>query len=782
VRRWLLLAFAVGALAAACSGVLRPPPAPAGNEIPAPAPAATAPAAAVVPERPAPPPAPPVEPLPQAPAPEPLSAPPLAAAAEPPSPPAPILLRVGLASDLERVRLPCCDGEAQVELAGDWTPLVAPLAVEPAAGAVEAPVFRLQVAALHDEGQARELAARLAAQTGEPADSHFDAGVGLYRVRLGRFASREAAEAARRRPPVAALAAAWVVSEGGAIEDPALAVTQGAHTVRVPGRWLAVAAGDGGLRLEGKRYRGRILVYLNDRGSLNVVNELPLEDYLRGVVPREMGPGIYDRLEALKAQAVAARTYTLRNLGEFAAEGYDICGTPRCQVYGGMDVEHPLSDRAIAETADQVLIYQGQLIDALYTSTCGGHTEDVHVVFPDKDYPYLKGVPCMEAGVERIAGGLPRGTPFPAGLTRTLLPPAVDAAPAAALSDRLEHLALLAGLPVPGDRLGSLDRREVQRFLLSLFDLALDVQLFVAAEDLPYLAADAPPGWGEEDLRRAAYLAKAHLLSGPLDRPLAAAEIEGMLERLAELLEVVRVEEVRFSSLAGGRLTVRGEEGERSFPLPERPATFRLSGDAPVAGDLTLVPGDRLRLYWRGELLLALVQEIDPEGVAYDRTSTLSSWTRFRSDARLAERVEERYPGLGFTGFEVLERGRSGRVARIRLQGRGGDSVEVAGLAIRWLFDVPETLFTARRLQPAGGTPGWLFTGKGWGHGVGLCQVGAFGMAGRGAGYRDILTHYYTGARLARVRRREEAAAPQPSPPQSSPPQPSPPQSSPPQP
>ena len=77
--------------------------------------------------------------------------------------------------------------------------------------------------------------------------------------------------------------------------------------------------------LDGARYRGRLLLYLNDRGLLNVINEISVEDYLRGVVPREMGPAAFASLDALKAQTVAARTYTLKNLGEFVSEGYDIC-------------------------------------------------------------------------------------------------------------------------------------------------------------------------------------------------------------------------------------------------------------------------------------------------------------------------------------------------------------------------------------------------------------------------------------------------------------------------
>jgi stage II sporulation protein D len=146
------------------------------------------------------------------------------------------------------------------------------------------------------------------------------------------------------------------------------------------------------------------------------------------------------------------------------------------------------------------------------------------------------------------------------------------------------------------------------------------------------------------------------------------------------------------------------------------------------------------------------VQEVDLDGVAFDRTSPWASWSRFRSDAQLARLVEERYPGLGFTGFEVLGRGVSGRVGSIRLVGRNGATQDVEGLAVRWTLDLPDTRFTAKRLRPRSGEPGWLFTGSGWGHGVGLCQVGAFGMAGRGHGYRDILAHYYTGVTLARVR------------------------------
>ncbi len=703
-----------------------------------------------------PPPSPPVEPAPPAPEPEPVQPAPV----EPVPPSAPVQLKVGLASDLESVTFPCCEEGLSVTVGDAPVTVSSPLKVEPAAASAQQGYYRLQVAALRDERQAQELAARLARETGQPGEAHFDAGIDLYRVRVGRYATRVDAEQDMRRLGSLGVAGAFVVNEGAAVTAPALRLTQGAASAVYPGRWLAVTPVNGvSLRVQGKRYRGRMLVYLNDRGALNLINELPIEQYLRGVVPSEMGPEQYNQVEALKAQAVAARTYTLRNLGEFSREGYDICATPRCQVYNGMAVEHPLSDRAIAETAGQVLLYEGHLADTLYSSTCGGHTEDAPVVFPLKtDEPYLEGVPCMERGFTRIGGTLRAGIGFPEGLTRTLLPPAAGAPSPLGLSARLEHLALLAGLPVPRERLGTLDRREVQRFLAYAFDLALDARLFIAPEDVPYLLHDPPRDWNDEDLRRAAWLIKSGIMTGPLAEPVDAEEIEHMLLALAELVRVVRREEVSYLGLDQGQLTVRSGKEEKTYPLPDRLLTFRRRGDLLLSADLGLLPSDRMTLFWQGDTLVSVTQEVDLDGVAFDRSSPYSSWTRFRTDSQLARQVNQRFPGVGFVDLEVLGRGESGRVGKIRIRGDNGQVVDVEGLPVRWTLDVPDTLFTTKRLAPKSQEAGWLFTGRGFGHGVGMCQVGSYGMAQRGHTYREILTHYYTGVEVSTVRWQGTAA------------------------
>src|SRR5690349_18191235 len=151
------------------------------------------------------------------------------------------------------------------------------------------------------------------------------------------------------------------------------------------------------VRYNDRPYRGRIEVFTNLRGSLTVVNELGLEDYVRGVVANELSPGGYPAIEALKAQAIAARTYALKNRGQFMAQGFDLLPTTRSQVYRGLTSENPLSTRAVDETRGMIATYNGEPINALYTSTCGGRTEDSEKIF-NEAIPYLRARECAAEG------------------------------------------------------------------------------------------------------------------------------------------------------------------------------------------------------------------------------------------------------------------------------------------------------------------------------------------------------------------------------------------------
>jgi stage II sporulation protein D len=144
------------------------------------------------------------------------------------------------------------------------------------------------------------------------------------------------------------------------------------------------------LRVDDGLYAGALEVRPGPGGA-TLVNELPLEEYLRGVVPHEMPAG-EESLEALKAQVIAARTYALKRLGSRAELGFDLFADVQDQVYGGLGEAGTAADRALAETRGRVLLSGRHLIDAYYHSTCGGSTAAVEEAFPLPPVPYLVSV------------------------------------------------------------------------------------------------------------------------------------------------------------------------------------------------------------------------------------------------------------------------------------------------------------------------------------------------------------------------------------------------------
>ncbi|MBM3268330.1 MAG: SpoIID/LytB domain-containing protein [Candidatus Sericytochromatia bacterium] len=139
-----------------------------------------------------------------------------------------------------------------------------------------------------------------------------------------------------------------------------------------------------------KWYRGLLEI----RPGLVAVNEVPLEQYLYGVVPAEM-PSKWP-LEALKAQAVAARSYTLAKLGDMASRGYDLKPTTDHQVYGGAAKERPETNYAVDATRGEVLLFNGAPIPAFYCSAAGGYTDSAETVWGGRSIPYLLPVPDFD--------------------------------------------------------------------------------------------------------------------------------------------------------------------------------------------------------------------------------------------------------------------------------------------------------------------------------------------------------------------------------------------------
>ena len=140
-----------------------------------------------------------------------------------------------------------------------------------------------------------------------------------------------------------------------------------------------------------KIYRGNIIINNCSTGN-NIINELKIEDYLKGILPKEANSSW--SMETLKAQAVISRTYALKNLGRHSKEGYDICSKVHCQVYGGASCETKNCNKAVHDTEKEVVLYNNELAQTFFHASCGGHTEDPKYVWQWKSAtpPYLKGV------------------------------------------------------------------------------------------------------------------------------------------------------------------------------------------------------------------------------------------------------------------------------------------------------------------------------------------------------------------------------------------------------
>lgn len=155
-------------------------------------------------------------------------------------------------------------------------------------------------------------------------------------------------------------------------------------------RLVARVRGDGFMTFNGARYRGLIMV-IPHGDTLVVINQVPLEDYLRSVVAVEMGPRIARDSSALQAQAVAARSYAMIRMGN-RERGFDVYASVMDQAYRGLDVENAGASAAVERTRGLVLFHGGRVADAVYSSTCGGSTAEASEVWGNRTAPYLQRV------------------------------------------------------------------------------------------------------------------------------------------------------------------------------------------------------------------------------------------------------------------------------------------------------------------------------------------------------------------------------------------------------
>ncbi len=213
---------------------------------------------------------------------------------------------------------------------------------------------------------------------------------GEYRVRIGEHLSKDIAE--EKRPEV---------EQAVGYELNIVGNSDSCYTVTITGTDdilfefdsysvpLGIVPNSEDTWFRGLVFRGGFEYYRANGDEMNIINVVDLDNYIKGVIPGEMSPTW--PLEALKAQAICAKCYGLNHIGKHRSQGFDLCDTTDCQVYHGRSRATDHTDRAVDETNGIYATYDGEIIEAYYHSTSGGHTEDVENIW-NEAIPYLRGV------------------------------------------------------------------------------------------------------------------------------------------------------------------------------------------------------------------------------------------------------------------------------------------------------------------------------------------------------------------------------------------------------
>lgn len=681
-------------------------------------------------------------------------------------------------------------------------------------------VFQVQVAGLESRDAAEQKAKEVRDAINEDLQIVFDTKSSTWAVAVGPKRPQIEAEEIRSSLETAGLDALVVntnpqtgnFSAGTANTGNLKSDTTGggAQTVRATARFslptrevVATAAGAGRLfsssapvlfasdsqtnpvRFDDRPYRGRIEVFANMRGALTVVNVLGLEDYVKGVVPNELSAGGFPLLEAHKAQAIAARTYAMRNRGQFMSQGYDLLPTTRSQVYRGLVSENSLSSRAVDETRGIVATYNGEPINALYTSTCGGRTEDAGNIF-NEGVPYLRGRECAAEGRAAVSSYTVRtkrdpselkdeqNVPFArdvALLTTQNLTSLRDRVSDSWLKDEAEvnevrswlsSVARLAhqGAPVvtdlvnhPGEFATALSNAVYGESRAGTLLNNADVEYFLAVRD-----ANEIPEANRADVAMMIRDGYMPVLPDATLRPREPLSRGRALHAIARILEArgfLQLQKATARPAISDNLVVRSVKGkDLVINVGADAFLFRQIGEAtyPVRS-VAIVGGEPVvfHLNASGEVDYLEVKP-SPNGAAADRFSPFTNWTAELSLSQVRERLGRYASGIGsLTDLQVMARGSSRRATDLEVVGTEGTR-HVLGGRIRSALGLREQLFVIeRRYDEDGHVVGFTFLGRGWGHGVGMCQVGAYGLAKQGFSYDQILKAYYTGIDLTRM-------------------------------
>lgn len=536
------------------------------------------------------------------------------------------------------------------------------------------------------------------------------------------------------------------------------------------------------VRVNGKEYRGRIEVFVNARGTLTVVNAVSLEDYLLGVVPNELS---LPQLEAQKAQAVAARTYAIANANGFGSQGFDVLPTVRSQVYNGYSSESPMGTQAVMQTRGIVAMYKGKPITAYYTSTCGGRTENSENVF-DSAEPYLRGVECSLEGRRHFEPFTIKTVRVPAklrdeknlGLVRLMALLAVngfqlstaqmsddffeDAPTSGELSNWLNQIATKFGKPFPNVTKDSSKPLELARVLSTIIYGDAYADTLLSDADVNYQisfddAAEIPPARRADVaiLLRDGYFTLYPDLTLKPNKPFSRAKTLRLIQQIyAKKKWMPNLQSGTAQASSDGKLMIKNGKTSRQLFVRPDVFLFREFGDAFYQVKETALVGGETVNFQTDASGAVIYLEVEPTtGTATaEKDSSFTLWNTTLSPSAMHSRLSRYVRGIGtLIDVRVVKQGYSRRTTDLEIVGTNG-TFHLKGGKIRSALRLNEQLFALnKRYDSNGRATSYSFTGRGWGHGIGMCQYGAYGLAKMGVKYDEILKHYYTGIDLTKA-------------------------------
>jgi stage II sporulation protein D len=535
------------------------------------------------------------------------------------------------------------------------------------------------------------------------------------------------------------------------------------------------------VKLNGKAYRGKIEVFVNAKGTLTVVNVVPLEDYLLGVVPAELG---LPQLEAEKAQAVAARTYAIANIGAYGKQGFDMVPTIWSQVYNGVSIETAMGTRAVNETRGIVATFEGKPIMAYFTSTCGGRTEDGGNIF-DKGAPYLKGVECSIEGHRQFDPFMIKTVRTPAKVrdtanldlvrlmsifaangfylsTAEMTDDWFDETPnVSEISNWLNQLAGRFGKPFPNVDKNTVKPAELAHVLAGFIYPPNYADTLLTDSDVNYLLAFDDASEVPKDKRAdiAALLRDGYFMLHPdlTLKPNKSFTRAEMLRIIRQIFDKKKwmpdLQTAETKSSANGMLVLKSGKGEKQVAIKPDVFLFRQFGTTmyPVK-EAALIGGEQVsyQLDTTGAVKYLEIKPTESPTTA-ERMSPWEYWNKTLSASAVQARLSRYVRGIGtLIDVNVKKVGYSRRPIELEIVGSNGTKT-LAGGKIRSALRLPEQLFVMNKKYAGATVTSYTFTGRGWGHGVGMCQYGAFGMAKMGIKYDEIIKHYYTGVELTKA-------------------------------